>query len=394
VLLSIICLQLWAQENGIVFQSDSLLSQALTKAKTEHKLVFLDCTAKWCGPCRFMLENVFPNKEVGDFFNSKFVSVKMDIDTQEGKRVFEQFGGGGVPTFLFLNEQGELVHVATGGRDGAAFIELGKTALDPTKRVTAYQEKIKAGDKSVKTLTTYFDMYFHAPQKDSLINEYFNSISDNEKFSEDSWNLFRKHVIDIHSAQFQFVLKSKEAFYKKFGEQVVRPKLVQCFSFYNNRHDDNQKEATQTLQSMDSALFTDMQIQQDFYEASRTLYDDSATAEMWKVYVQKTEAYVQSGISDPMEINNICWAFYAKRENSNVRALLPTAKKWSLQTVQAQPNNHFFSDTYAHILFALGEVAEAIKYEEIALQKATEEKADNANFYKDEIQRYKASLNK
>ncbi len=47
--------------------------EALAAAKKENKLVFVDFFTTWCGPCKMMSNKVFPQKEVGDFMNAKFI---------------------------------------------------------------------------------------------------------------------------------------------------------------------------------------------------------------------------------------------------------------------------------------------------------------------------------
>ena len=58
--------------------------QALEAAKTENKLVFMDFYTDWCGPCKLMTREVFPTKTVGDYFNEKFVSIKVNAEKGEG----------------------------------------------------------------------------------------------------------------------------------------------------------------------------------------------------------------------------------------------------------------------------------------------------------------------
>ena len=47
-------------------------------------MIFLDAYASWCGPCKMLQKNVFTKKAVGDFYNSKFINVKMDMEKGEG----------------------------------------------------------------------------------------------------------------------------------------------------------------------------------------------------------------------------------------------------------------------------------------------------------------------
>src|SRR4249920_624876 len=69
------------QETGIRFDHEHNWSQILAQAKKENKLIFVDAFTTWCGPCRFMSKNIFPLKEVGDFYNEHFIMLKAQLDT-------------------------------------------------------------------------------------------------------------------------------------------------------------------------------------------------------------------------------------------------------------------------------------------------------------------------
>ena len=40
-------------------------AQALAKAKKENRKLMVDCYTLWCGPCRHMAKNVFPDENLG-----------------------------------------------------------------------------------------------------------------------------------------------------------------------------------------------------------------------------------------------------------------------------------------------------------------------------------------
>jgi thiol:disulfide interchange protein len=87
---------------------------ALAKAKKENKLVFLDAYTSWCGPCKLMQARTFPDKKVGEFFNKKFVSVKIDMEKGEGPALADKYPLQGYPTLFFMNADGKVIKEVLG----------------------------------------------------------------------------------------------------------------------------------------------------------------------------------------------------------------------------------------------------------------------------------------
>ena len=63
-------------------------AEALEAAKSENKLVFMDCYTSWCGPCKLMASKEFVQEKAGEYFNPRFVSVK--IDMEKGEKIFKR----------------------------------------------------------------------------------------------------------------------------------------------------------------------------------------------------------------------------------------------------------------------------------------------------------------
>jgi thiol:disulfide interchange protein len=55
-------------QDGIQFFGGSW-EEAIETAQKEHKIIFMDAFAEWCGPCKRMAKEVFTQKEVGDFYD-------------------------------------------------------------------------------------------------------------------------------------------------------------------------------------------------------------------------------------------------------------------------------------------------------------------------------------
>lgn len=124
--------------------------------------------------------------------------------------------------------------------------------------------------------------------------------------------------------------------------------------------------------------------------ASYEQYSNKADKGKWNDYIAKAKPYVALDNIEPMSINSICWNIYENYRTFNDITTLKLAKEWQEKAHKALPDNHPINDTYAHILFDLGFVKEAIEHEALAIKVATEEKSDkDLKFYNDEIERFK-----
>lgn len=118
-------------QDGIKWETGTL-SEILDKAKNNENtpdIVFLDCYTSWCGPCKYMAENVFTTKEAGDYFNSKFVNFKMDMENGEGVAVAKKYNVRAYPTFLILDSNGNEIGRIVGGGKLEDFIKKVEKAL-------------------------------------------------------------------------------------------------------------------------------------------------------------------------------------------------------------------------------------------------------------------------
>ena len=114
--------------------------EALAKAEADDKLIFVDAYAEWCGPCKMMANNVFPQEEVGDFFNSNFISVQYDMEKPESADFREFHRAPAFPTLLFINADNEPVHRVIGARQADQLIGDARTALERIDNMAALEK--------------------------------------------------------------------------------------------------------------------------------------------------------------------------------------------------------------------------------------------------------------
>jgi len=106
---------------GITFFAGTL-QEGLEKAKTEHKLLFIDCYTTWCGPCERLKKYTFTDANLGDYMKDKYVSMAIDMEQPEGMMIAKKYGIEAYPTLLFLDKYGRVVNHQVGGIGAEALL--------------------------------------------------------------------------------------------------------------------------------------------------------------------------------------------------------------------------------------------------------------------------------
>ncbi len=114
----------------VEFQSMSL-SEAVEQAQNENKLVFVDVYAEWCGPCKMLDKNIFPDETLGNKMNASFVSIKLDGDLEENWGVRESFGITAYPTMLMIDPASGKNRKIEGYVDAESLLLEASYAIDP-----------------------------------------------------------------------------------------------------------------------------------------------------------------------------------------------------------------------------------------------------------------------
>ncbi|MFM7401482.1 MAG: thioredoxin family protein, partial [Bacteroidota bacterium] len=83
--------------------------EALTKAKSEEKLIFVDAFASWCGPCKRMAKESFPDPKVGELYNASFICLKIDMEKPENAEFAGKYPVSSYPTLFFIDADGKIV---------------------------------------------------------------------------------------------------------------------------------------------------------------------------------------------------------------------------------------------------------------------------------------------
>lgn len=114
--------------------------EILKEAQKIDKPIFVDVYTEWCGPCKWMDQNVFNQKNVISFYEKNFLSVKIDAEKGYGPSFAKENSVGGYPTYLFFAPNGDLILSGIGSLKSEILIESGKKALENLKKGISVQQ--------------------------------------------------------------------------------------------------------------------------------------------------------------------------------------------------------------------------------------------------------------
>lgn len=93
--------------------------EGLKAGKEEGKPLMVDFEASWCGWCKKLDETTYIDAQV-IALSKRFIPVKVDCDTD--RVTSQKYGVRGLPTIIFMDSDGQILHQIVGYRNPEDFI--------------------------------------------------------------------------------------------------------------------------------------------------------------------------------------------------------------------------------------------------------------------------------
>ncbi len=361
-------------EEGITFFEGSY-SEALAKAKDQHKLLFIDCYTTWCGPCKWMAAHVFTNDTVSNYFNKGFVCYKMDMEKGEGIDVAKRYTVKNYPTYLWVDAGGKQVHRSVGSIPAASFMRIATNAVSADNNMAYLEEQYTSGNKKPALLLAYAYTLRDAYNTtyETVADEYFHSQPVADLSNETNWKTIIEFTPNINSYIYSTITKNPAPFNERYGKDSVQAVLdnlaLESMQFASQHKDSAMLEKSVTLLKFSK----DKDIQK---EAARGELDFYKRNSKMTKYTAIAPDYVTKYFwSDAKALNEICWTYFMKVDD---KVKLADAEKWIAQSVKLD-DSYFNTDTYANILHKEGKNKEAIDMTKHSIELAKKSNQDYAS---------------
>ena len=373
IILSFICLTMLCHATGIEFFHGSF-AEAISKARAENKLVFVDCYTTWCGPCRMLQNNIFPEQKVGEFFNENFISIKIDCEHEDGPSICQRFAITAYPTLIFVNGDGKPVYRTMGYRSAESLIDEAKKALGSNELVLGeLKKKYDAGDHSAAVLYDYATNLQKANQPyEAVMKEYLDMQKSDDMLKDNNCKFIFDLTNSVQSPGIKYLETYSDYFKEKYGKQSFDQKVDQIYD----------KSISTAIKNKDKSTF-------DAANSFLKKYDIHNADE--KVQMHSAAFYMATG--DNKSLDKAVSTWIKKYHKEDAKALnqaadqylqnvtdgkmLNKALKWALASTKLD-DKYYNNLTLAGLYRKLGYLEEAQAYAGIAMDMG---KKENVNYW-------------
>lgn len=422
------------EPSGVKFFTGSW-KDVLAEAKRQNKPVFVDIYTTWCGPCKMMAKQAFPDPKVGEKFNANFISYQIDAEKGEGISIAKRYAVDAYPTSLYVAANGDLIHRVIGYGGIKGMLDEADKAIaaanDPNP-LSVLEKQYESGKRDADFLADYLQKRAQVSMPNGeALDAYLKTVPEADWSSDKNLKIISGNLTTANSKGFDFLLtrlptmgmtptgreammsvqKALQNDFKHAIDQKDETQLDQVIKrneqlagFFRPQTPEMKQEAAnnyrmrfyqqtkntdkyRTLASaeatklmnvpMDSVKARNELAYKRFQAQTAMVPDSVKNRDDFKKYAEMMKAGETKQMA--MKLNNLAWTYYETISDKND---LNQALTWSAKSLEYDRVGMYL-DTYAHLLSKLGRKAEAIKTQEEAIAKEKAAGGDTANYEKE-----------
>ncbi|MEP1780384.1 thioredoxin family protein [Reichenbachiella sp.] len=326
----------------INFLEQAPFIEARKMAKNQKKQIFFDAYTTWCGPCKQMDKQVFTNPEVADFFNADFINAKYDMEKGEGISLKTKYEVSAYPTYLILDDEGNVLHRYVGAMSPEEFIKFGETGKSESS-LSKMRERYEAGARDKMFILDYIQSLknaYLATEANQVADTYFMGLSESDKLLGSTWNFIGNYIVSPNTEAIRYIVANRANFTTNFGDEV-ESKLYNVylggarqFAQLNEKNeliDYDKKGFVKYLKEVEKLGLT----KYDQFEAYAWI-GSYRTRSDWDNYVSAIDKYMDQGTIDRGVFSVYNYALVVER-NADDAALREIASDWIIASEGSAP---------------------------------------------------------
>ncbi|MBR1400044.1 MAG: thioredoxin family protein [Prevotella sp.] len=206
--------------------------QALDAAKAESKLVFIDVMTSWCGPCKMMAREVFPQQKVGEYMNSHFVCMKIDAEKGEGIGIAKTYGVSAYPTFLIIDTNKKEVARSVGMKQADAFVAELERIVNPDAAPEKLKMRYESGERTPSLVKMYAGMLTNAANEsrrdreqklaevNAMVQDYYADLTQAQRFDPENLFVYANYTNSVDSESGKFLTQNANKFPAESKDEI------------------------------------------------------------------------------------------------------------------------------------------------------------------------------
>ncbi|AUD02542.1 thioredoxin fold domain-containing protein [Spirosoma pollinicola] len=405
-----------SDQTGIVFFKGSW-KDVLAEAKHQNKPVFLDVYTSWCPPCKRMAKEAFPNPKVGTKFNVHFINYQLDAEKGEGIQLAKQFAVASYPTALYIAPNGDLIYRAVGYSGINGMLDQADRMLDlPRLRTTLAKgdNDFVEGKRDLNFLRRYVKtrQSLNRPTHD-VLDAYIDALPEHEQATSETLTYVAETLESSDTKAFGFLIKKRplirssdltsqqlvttisdalaRALTNDFKQACATTDEVLLEKTIRNSERNTASAESFGTQQQSQHQATANRYRLQFYKQTRNFVKYRTIAEpiaqQQLMVVSAGESTRLAADSATQQENAVAHSLYeiadTYRELGTSPADWQAAITWATRSIDLH-RSHEYLNTYALLLYKLGQKEEAINAQKEAICEA-EKVGRHTEQYKNEL---------
>lgn len=365
-------LSLTARAQGMEFFQGTW-EETLAEAQKRGVPVFVDAYTTWCGPCKRMAAEIFPQKPVGEFYNPNFVNVKIDMESQPGLKFKRTYPVRSYPTFFFIAPDGAVISQVIGAKPVDQFIAIGQDALKKYDGAAKYQRMYDEGDRSFEVVYPLVTALNKAGKSSMRIaNDYLKSQTDLR--TPDNLKLILEAFTHVDSKMYEYFTTYHKDLVKTLGADAVNARLRSAAQFTASRAVEFETESL--LHEATAAMTKYLPAEAEMFSVTASM-DYAAVKNNTELYLKNVKLYLKKHPdSDAERLHGIAHNVISRFSSNKELVSIGEKAAKSAVTLKDTPK---YNITYATLIYLQGDKSRAntVIDEAITRLKANGQKVDS-----------------